>query len=126
MLFSCQKSQLYSSNILTFAPWWQRSQRIMDNVWQRCGQDGIDVTVVNGPYLNLLGYYSLFDQVNGRIGEYFGSKSVNYINGVDCFLGRIGESFSVSRYDGHPNEVAHQILAAETSRKILEQTQTPD
>lgn len=105
---------------------WPRTQEIMNRVWNQCSEDGIQALVLNSPHLDLLSHYSLFDHVDQRIEDYFSTQPVSYIRGVDCFSGSENESFSLSRYDSHPNEKAHRMLAEFTAQRLLKDLSLPN
>ena len=98
---------------------WLRSQEIMNQVWRQCSEDDIQVLVINCPHLDLLKHYSLFDEVDQHIEDYFLTQPVSFLRGVDCFRDIKNESFSLSRYDSHPNEKAHRMLAEFTAQRLL-------
>lgn len=109
--------ECYRSHEPDYKPW-LRTQAMMDEVWQYCSEQEITALVLNCPYLNLLNSYSMFDQVDSRIGDYFGTRDLIYVRGADCFLDFRDRSFSVSKYDSHPNASAHAIFAEVVTRLL--------
>ena len=101
-------------------PGWQRSRLILDEVIGRCRRDGIRLVVLNCPNLAMLGNYGPLEDMDRRIGAYFRAQGVAYIRGVELFEDRPDEDWAVSRYDGHPNGRAHEVLAAGVASLIID------
>jgi hypothetical protein len=67
----------------------------------------------------MLANYRVFDEIDQRIASFFAAHATVYLRGVEPFLRMPDRNFALSRYDGHPNEAAHQIMAEQIRDAVL-------
>ena len=101
-------------------PGWQRSRADLEAVTATCRAEGIRLVVLNCPDLAMLGHYGPLEDMDARIGAFFGGLDVEFLRGADLFTGGAAGDWAVSRYDGHPNGAAHGVLAAGVADVLLE------
>jgi lysophospholipase L1-like esterase len=101
---------LYKAYLRDYRPW-QKSQQHLDSIITDCKKRNIELIVYMVPELNMLDSYGIFDEQENLILDYFRERGVKVIRGVDGFRGYKSDDLALSRYDGHPNEKAHQIVA---------------
>lgn len=90
---------------------WIASQEHLRKLSDYCREHGIFLEVANMPDLSMLDNYSLYRDVDRALDGFFPSAGIRYTNAAEAFLPPRGEKYAISRYDGHPNEHAHQIIA---------------
>jgi hypothetical protein len=66
----------------------------------------------------MLNNYGVFGQVNTVVQKFFTDRGVLFIEGSIPFLGRTPGNYALSRYDGHPNAAAHQIIAQHMAESL--------
>ncbi|MFO7653520.1 MAG: SGNH/GDSL hydrolase family protein [Candidatus Krumholzibacteriia bacterium] len=97
---------------------WRNSREILTDVAATCRERGTHLAVLICPTLNMLGHYSVFDETDARIAAFWQEHGVTVLRGVEWFEVATGTDFAFSRYDGHPNQAAHAILAENVSACI--------
>ena len=98
---------------------WVDSQKHLAEMAAICRSRDIQLIVYIVPELEMLSRYSLFDPLDHYLGDYFSKLRVVSVNGVDAFRKRKGHDFALSRYDGHPNDEAHDIMASDLRDAVL-------
>jgi hypothetical protein len=76
------------------------------------------------PQLAMLENYEAYDYLDKMIEEFFLDSGSEFVQGVEPFLPADGQSYSISRYDGHPSERAHIMMAQQMCDYLLD-TGTP-
>ena len=99
-------------------PGWIASQKHLLAIADACRARHITFIVYIVPELEMLPRYSVFTRLDGYLMNYFKGMGVRSHNGVEPFRKRRGETFALSRYDGHPNEAAHEIIADDLFHEI--------
>ncbi|MDZ4796640.1 MAG: hypothetical protein SGI92_00655 [Bryobacteraceae bacterium] len=92
-------------------PGWVRSQRLLADLGKYCRDRNVHLLVANMPELNMLGNYGLYSKADAAVEQFFRSINVDFVNAAEAFLRNPSRDFSISRYDGHPNEKAHSVVA---------------
>lgn len=105
---------------------WIKSKELLKEIGDKCSLDGGIFISYYFPEFNVLEHDHLFKNVNPKINSFFESESnIIYFNGLESdFNNSKSDDYFISRYDAHPNEKAHKIIATtifETinSRKLL-------
>ena len=71
------------------------------------------------PEFNLLNHSSLFTIVDNEILSYINKNDdIVYYNGIKDFENEVASKFMLSKYDGHPNELAHLRIAKKIAAHI--------
>jgi hypothetical protein len=98
---------------------WQKSKLLLQEVIEDAKIKNIQLIVLKLPELNLLEHKTLFVKPNQIIKDFFNQfTSVIFINGDELFNGENSKDYSLSKYDGHPNEKAHKKMAIEVSHYV--------
>ena len=93
-------------------PNWQKSKLLLNEMFTDAKNKNIEFLTLKFPEMNLLQYPSLFKSVDDTIKKYFnGINATHYINITDIFKGESATTYLLSKYDGHPNELAHTKIA---------------
>lgn len=104
---------------------WTTSKSILSDVSNICKEKKIEFILYKMPEFNLLTRLELFSQVDKGINSYIETnQNITYIDGVDDFRNKNNTKFMISKYDGHPNELAHEIIAERISALIKERYTT--
>lgn len=92
---------------------WVKSKVILKDLIEETNAKHTQLIVLKFPEINLIEYPSLFTKADKAIKDFFTSfPSVKYVDGAEMFKGEKSKTYILSKYDGHPNEKAHQKLAA--------------
>jgi len=91
---------------------WKRSKFLLSQINADVLKRNIKMIVLKFPEMNLIEYPKIFKEPDQVIQSFYDNfPSINYINCVEYFKGKKSGDFILSKYDGHPNEKAHQIIA---------------
>ena len=71
----------------------------------------IEFIVYQFPEINFLDYRQLFAKANTSIKLFLDNFTLTYVEGGKAFEGKNSKDYMLSKYDGHPNEKAHYIMA---------------
>lgn len=103
---------------------WKRSQEHLRSLAEACRERDAALVVVNVPELNMLANRKPFESAHSEIRRFFSSlPGVTYLDGAKPFLAAPPAEtryYAVSRYDGHPNGRAHQLLAEFVYRAVID------
>lgn len=106
-------------------PGWRDSRGYLTAMATECRTNGSTLIAYLSPELEMLRHYQGLGPVDKLLARFFGDAGVTCINGVDPFLAWPKKNFALSRYDGHPNQAAHQIIADQLFRAIEQARGTP-
>lgn len=99
---------------------WRKSKILLDEIINDAKQSGIQMIIYKLPETNLLEYPQLFSRANKSIELYFNNnKNVIYLDGTEALQGENPKAYMLSKYDGHPNELAHKKMAEHVFEKII-------
>ena len=91
---------------------WQKSKVLLSEMIEDVNEKSSKLIVYKFPEVNLLEHPELFSKANESIKTYFNRfPYVIYINGADVLKGEKSKDYVLSKYDGHPNEKAHNKMA---------------
>ena len=90
---------------------WLRMQRKLDAVAALCRAHGAQLDVVVFPFLHNLGADYPFREVHAQWAEWGRRRGVGVLDLVETLEPHVGEGLTVNRYDAHPNERAHKLVA---------------
>ena len=94
-------------------PNWEKSKLLLAEMISCAKQKGSVVVVMKFPEMNLLDHPTIFEGANKVIAGFFsGFDNVRYISVGDIFKNESPAPYLLSRYDGHPNELAHKKIAS--------------
>ncbi len=102
-------------------PGWLRSQADIRTMKEICLRRGASLVAYIVPELEMLPHYQPFEKVDGLLERFFKSLDIPCVNGVEPFLKNPKEIYSLSRYDGHPNETAHSVIASHLAQSLRQQ-----
>lgn len=100
---------------------WTLTKDIFMETIRICQDEDIVLIVYKLPIFNLLSKNELFAKVDGELSDFFeGHDEVYYLYGYNDFSDvQDVHKYRVSKYDGHPNENAHERMANRATQEIL-------
>ena len=102
-------------------PGWIKSKQHLKETIDICAREKIIYIAYMAPELNMLANYHLFKKVGSEIKDFFDDNNVRFVNGFEPFFGKDSDDYAISRYDGHPNAAAHEIIAKHVSKIVVEE-----
>ena len=102
-------------------PQWKATQDILEQMQQLCSSNECQLIVYKMPSFHLLPHQHFFQQLDTEIARVLGENDIEFINGKDDFDESRFEDYILSKYDGHPNALAHDHIAQSLTSKILNQ-----
>ncbi|MGQ0633960.1 MAG: SGNH/GDSL hydrolase family protein [Planctomycetaceae bacterium] len=99
---------------------WQLLRNKLDDIFQLCAENGIDMRVVVFPFLHELGPDYAFADAHRQIIDYCRESGVRALDLQPVLAPHVGEGLTVNRFDAHPNERAHALAAEAIERELLD------
>ena len=105
---------------------WINTKKKLNTVSQICKTNQSKFIIYRIPEFNLLNHSNLFHSLDEKFVNYVNSnKNITYYNGINDFENENSDKFILSKYDGHPNELAHFRIAKKIAKYIIgEKTRT--
>jgi hypothetical protein len=98
---------------------WIDTKKKLDSVSQICKRNQSKFILYRIPEFNLLSHPQLFSIFDKEMVDYVDSnRNITYFNGIKDFNKEDGDKFMLSKYDGHPNELAHMRIAKKIAEYI--------
>ncbi|MCH7686204.1 MAG: SGNH/GDSL hydrolase family protein [Planctomycetes bacterium] len=97
---------------------WLRMQRKLDEIHQLCRDHNIELKIVVFPFMHNLGPDYDFHHAHTKLVNYCREAKIPVLDLEPVLAPHVEEGLTVSRFDAHPNERAHE-LAAEAIREFL-------
>jgi hypothetical protein len=97
---------------------WVESQHHLQQIIDVCHRERIALVVYVVPQLEMLPHFSVFDDVDGTVEQFFRARGIRTINGVTPFMHSDPAAYAISRYDGHPNAKAHALIAQQWAQEL--------
>ena len=97
---------------------WLRMQLKLDAIHQLCRDNDIELRIVVFPFMHNLGPDYDFHHVHTQFVTYCQEAKISVLDLEPVLAPHVDEGLTVSMFDAHPNERAHE-LAAEAIRKSL-------
>jgi hypothetical protein len=102
------------------SPAWDGFRQHLDEMKKHCAAKGAELRVVIFPFLSNLGPEYPFRDVHAKIADYCRASEIRVLD-LEPVLSQKGDvDLTVSRYDAHPNERAHEIAADAIFEKLLD------
>ncbi len=90
---------------------WDIQQRRLLEIRELCRFRNASLTVFTFPLLELLGPAYPFRDVHARLDRLWAEAGVPHLDLLEVFEGRAASDLVVNRWDSHPNEEAHRLVA---------------
>ena len=97
---------------------WLRMQQKLDEIHQLCQDNHIELKIVVFPFMHNLGPDYDFHPVHTKFVNYCREAKISVLDLEPVLAPHVEEGLTVSRFDAHPNERAHE-LAAEAIHGLL-------
>jgi hypothetical protein len=99
---------------------WIDTKKKLNVVSQICKTNQSKFILYKMPEFNLLNHSNLFYSLDEKFVNYINSnKNITYYNGINDFENENSDKFMLSKYDGHPNELAHFRIAKKIAEYIM-------
>jgi hypothetical protein len=98
---------------------WGQMEIKFDDVRQLCGDHGIDLRIAIFPFLHNLGPDYPFARAHRLIVDYCHERGLPVLDLLPVLEPHAAEGLTVSPFDSHPNERAHQLAAEAMERELL-------
>jgi len=99
---------------------WMDTKNKLDMVSQICKTNQSKFILYRMPEFNLLNHPNLFHSIDKELINYVNyNKNIIYHNGLNDFLDENGYKFMLSKFDGHPNQLAHFRIAKNIADYII-------
>ena len=92
-------------------PAWTPLQATLDKLRDICSDHGVQVHLVVFPFLQNLGAGYAFDEAHERLAAYCRQRQIPHLDLSGVLTPHIDEGLVVNRFDAHPNERAHELVA---------------
>ncbi|MGQ0633961.1 MAG: SGNH/GDSL hydrolase family protein [Planctomycetaceae bacterium] len=99
---------------------WQLLRKKLDDIFQLCAKNGIDLRVVVFPFLHDLGPDYAFTDAHRQIIDFCRESGVRALDLQPVLAPHVGKGLTVNRFDAHPNERAHALAAEAIERELLD------
>ena len=98
---------------------WRQSKVLLKEMIEHSCANNIKLIVYKFPEMNLINHMHLFDEADQAIETFFsGFPSLVFIDGNKDFANEPSSEYVLSKYDGHPNEKAHEKVAMVLFEKL--------
>lgn len=104
---------------------WVGVQKSLDAMHQHCSDNGTELRLVFFPFLHNLGPDYDFKHAHQQLADYCTNKGIRYLDLEPVLSPHSQENLTVHRYDNHPNEHCHAIVAEAISNKLLDDFPRP-
>lgn len=104
---------------------WEGLKRKLDELHADCKSHGVDFRMVIFPFLNNLDPDYPFHQAHQKLKRYCEQAQIPVLDLEPILLPHVKEGLTVNRFDAHPNERAHAIVAAAIKDQLLPDLTTP-
>lgn len=98
---------------------WEKMQRKLLAVRDLCHRNGTDFRVVVFPFLHTLGEDDPFQPICAKVATFCRNSEIPVLDLTPVLTPHTEEGLTVSRFDAHPNERAHELAAEAILSKLL-------
>lgn len=100
-------------------PPWERMAARLDQVHALCRDHDAQLEIVVFPFLHNLGPGYPFADAHQRFVEFGASRRLPVLDLTDHLRPHVDEGLTISRFDAHPNERAHELAAEALQRELF-------
>jgi len=112
LIFPKSEFNLILNEYIQDSDQWKRSKFLLSQINFDVLEKKIKLIVLKFPEMNLMEYPKMFNEPDHVIQSFYDNfPTINYVNCVDYFKGKKSSDYILSKYDGHPNERAHHLIA---------------
>ena len=98
---------------------WNGMRHKLEELRDFCAVRGIDLRIAIFPFLHNLGPDYPFDAGHEKIAELCRRESIPCLDLKPALLPHVAEGLTVNRFDAHPNERAHALVAEALEKDLL-------
>jgi hypothetical protein len=105
-------------------PSWVKSKKLLSEVFIDANKSNIKFILLLMPEIDLLEHPKIFYSADTVFSHFLNPfQNLIFVNGRDIFKNQSSKEFCLSKYDGHPNEEGHLVMARYIS-KVVEKNQS--
>lgn len=105
---------------------WQGVRFKLSEMKSNCDEVGADFRMVFFPFLHNLGPDYEFKHAHQQLAEFCETNGIRYLDLEPVLTPHAGEGLMVNRFDNHPNERCHEIVAEAISNQLLDDLPRPE
>jgi len=98
---------------------WKGVQKKLDSMQRVCEANDSELRMVFFPFLHNLGPNYEFKHAHQQLAEWCETHDIRYLDLEPVLTPAAAEDLTVNRYDNHPNERCHAIVAKAICEKLL-------
>ena len=98
---------------------WEGVKRKLDQLHEDCKSHNVDFRMVIFPFLHNLGPDYPFHEAHRKLREYCEGAGIPVLDLEPVLIPHVAEGLTVNRFDAHPNERAHAIVAEAMRDQLL-------
>ncbi|MBI1313964.1 hypothetical protein GC176_21935 [bacterium] len=109
------------------SPVWLNVRAALQRIRDRCDEHGVEFRMVFFPFLHNLGPKYPFKHAHQKLAEFCNDAEVKYLDLEPVLTSHRDEDLMVNRFDNHPNERCHALVADAIVERLLNDqiTETP-
>jgi lysophospholipase L1-like esterase len=101
------------------SPVWVNVRASLQRIKERCDEHGVEFRMVFFPFLHNLGPEYPFKHAHQKLAEFCDDVGVRYLDLEPVLTPHTDEGLMVNRFDNHPNERCHAIVADAIVEQLL-------
>lgn len=101
-------------------PPWTGVTLSLQNIKTACDENGTEFRMVFFPFLHNLGDNYEFKHAHKQLADFCDQNGIRYLDLEPILTPRTGEGLMVNRFDNHPNEHCHAIVAEAIANQLLD------
>jgi hypothetical protein len=98
---------------------WEGLKNKLDELHRDCESQHVDFRMVIFPFLHNLGPEYPFHEAHRKLKDYCTAANIPVLDLEPILAPHVAEGLTVNRFDAHPNERAHAIVAQALKDKLL-------
>ena len=101
------------------SPVWLNVRSSLSRIQQQCEENGAEFRMVFFPFLHNLGPDYPFKHAHQKLAEFCEENNVRYLDLEPVLTPHSDEGLMVNRFDNHPNERCHEIVANAIIERLM-------
>jgi|GEM_PF-349767 len=102
------------------SPVWQNVRAALQRIKERCDEHGVEFRMAFFPFLHNLGPEYPFEHAHQKLAEFCDEAGVKYLDLEPVLTPHGDEGLMVNRFDNHPNERCHALVAEAIVGQLLQ------
>ena len=102
------------------SPVWPNVRAALQRIKERCDAHGVEFRMAFFPFLHNLGREYPFKHAHKKLADFCEESGVKYLDLEPVLSPHSGEGLMVNKFDNHPNERSHAIVADAMVEQLLQ------